>query len=226
MLVTIDAVLTPAELQQVRDQLAKAPWAQNQSAGPQALLAKHNLQIPEGSEALKALRLTVMRALNRSAKLMSAALPNKIVPPNFNRYTVDNNRYGWHTDSTLRYLSDGSCLRTDVSATLSLSDPADYEGGELVIEDTYGEHKVKLAAGSLVLYPAGSIHQVTPVTQGERLACYLFMQSVVKDTGCRSHLYEMDLALMALRQKHGEEQPEVIRLTGLYNNLLRRWSEC
>ena len=226
MLVTLDAVLTPAELQHVRDQLAKAPWAQNQNAGPQALLAKHNLQIPEGNEALKGLRLTVMRSLNRSSKLMSAALPNKIVPPNFNRYTLDNNRYGWHTDSTLRYLPDGSCLRTDVSATLFLSDPADYEGGELVIEDTYGEHKVKLAAGSLVLYPAGSIHQVSPVTRGERLACYLFIQSVVKDTGCRSHLYEMDLALMALRQKHGEAQPEVIRLTGLYNNLLRRWSEC
>ena len=226
MLVTLDAVLTPAELLHVRDQLAKAPWAQNQNAGPQALLAKHNLQIPEGSEALKSLRLTVMRGLNRSSKLMSAALPNKIVPPNFNRYTLDNNRYGSHTDSTLRYLPDGSCLRTDVSATLFLSDPADYEGGELVIEDTYGEHKVKLPAGSLVLYPAGSIHQVSPVTRGERLACYLFIQSVVKDTGCRSHLYEMDLALMALRQKHGEAQPEVIRLTGLYNNLLRRWSEC
>ena len=226
MLVTVDDVLTPAELQQVRSQLATAPWAQHQSAGPQALLAKHNLQIPEGSEALKGLRLTVMRALNRSPKLLSAALPNKIVPPNFNRYTVEHNRYAWHTDSTLRYLPDGSCLRTDVSATLFLSDPAEYEGGELVIEDTYGEHRVKQAAGRRVLYPPGPIHQVAPVTQGERLACYLFMQSVVKDTGCRSHLNEMDQALMALRQKHGEEQPEVIRLTGLYNNLLRRWSEC
>ena len=226
MLVTIDDVLTPEELLQVRDQLANAPWAAHQSAGPQAMLAKHNLQIPEGSEVLKGLRLTVMRALNRSSKLMSAALPHKIVPPNFNRYSVENNRYGWHTDSTLRYMPDGSCLRTDVSATLFLSDPSDYKGGELVIEDTYGSHKVKLAAGSLVVYPSGSIHEVTPVQDGERLACYMFMQSVVKDAGCRRHLYDMDLALMALRQKCGEEQPELIRLTGLYNNLLRRWSEC
>lgn len=226
MLVAVDDVLTREELFQVRDQLANAPWAAHQSAGPQALLAKHNLQIPEGSEVLKGLRLTVMRALNRSSKLMSAVLPHKIVPPNFNRYSADNNRYGWHTDSSLRYMPDGSCLRTDVSATLFLSEPSEYEGGELVIEDTYGLHTVKLAAGSLVVYPSGSIHEVTPVQSGERLACYLFMQSVVKDTGCRRHLYDMDLALMALRQKHGEEQPEIIRLTGLYNNLLRRWSEC
>jgi len=226
LLVTFDNVLTPAELAAVRDQLARSTWSEHQSAGPQALLAKHNLQIPEGDAALPDLRRLVMRALNRSPLLLSAALPNKVLPPNFNRYTGETNRYDWHNDNTLRYLPDGSALRTDISATLFLSDPASYDGGELEIADTYGSHTVKLAAGSVVLYPSGSRHAVKPVTRGERLACYLFMQSVVKDTECRRHLYEMDLALMRLRQHHGEGDADLVRLTGLYNDLLRRWSEC
>lgn len=226
MVITIDQVLTATELATIRDRLRGAPWAAHQSAGPQARLAKHNLQIPEDSEVLRELRIIVMRALNRSQVLMSAVLPNKIIPPNFNRYTGENNRYGWHTDSSLRYLPDGSCFRTDVSATLFLSDPSEYEGGELAIEDTYGVHHIKLPAGSMVIYPAGSIHEVTPVTRGERLGCYMFMQSVVKDQESRRHLYEMDKSLIALRAKFGEGEPELIRLTGLYNNLLRRWSEC
>jgi len=226
MLVTFDDMLTADELGAVRTQLAAAPWSAGLSAGPQALAAKKNLQVPETWERLTDLRRLVMRALNRSSLLMSAALPNKVVPPNFNRYTPENSHYGWHTDSTLRYLPDGSTLRTDISATLFLSDPQDYDGGELHIEDTYGSHRVKLPAGGLVIYPSGSIHEVTPVTRGERMACYLFMQSVVKDTECRRQLYEMDLALMDLRQRMGETDPSLVRLTGLYNNLVRRWSEC
>ncbi len=226
MLVTFDHLLTPAELAAIRDQLAHANWAERQSAGPQALLAKNNLQVPEGHPSLPELRRLVMRALNRSPLLLSAALPNKVLPPNFNRYTGATNHYGWHNDNTLRYLPDGSALRTDLSATLFLSDPDSYDGGELHIEDTYGSHRIKLPAGSLVLYPAGSRHEVTPVTRGERLACYLFMQSVVKDTACRRHLYEMDLALVRLRQRHGEDDADLVRLTGLYNDLLRRWSDC
>jgi PKHD-type hydroxylase len=226
VLVTIDQVLTAAELAAIRDRLLRAAWAQHQSAGPQAMLAKNNLQIPEDADVLPELRLIVMRALNRSPTLITAALPNKILPPNFNRYTGSTNHYGWHTDSTLRYLPDGSCLRTDVSATLFLSEPAEYDGGELSIKDTCSTHKVKLPAGSLVLYPSGSIHEVAPVTRGERLACYMFMQSVVKDQESRRHLYEMDLSLMALRQNYGDDEPQLVRLTGLYNNLLRRWSEC
>lgn len=226
MVITIDQVLTPQELAAIRERLQTAPWAARQSAGPQAILAKHNLQIPEDADVLRDLRLIVMRALNRSSLLMSAALPYKILPPNFNRYTGDTNRYGWHTDSTLRYLPDGSCLRTDVSATLFLSEPNEYEGGELSIEDTYGAHRIKLAAGSLVVYPSGSIHEVTPVTGGERLACYMFMQSVVKSQEHRRLLYEMDTALRTLRGRYGEDDPELIRLTGLYNNLLRQWAEC
>lgn len=226
MLVTFDAILSADELAAVRALLAQAPWASGLSAGPQALAAKRNQQLPEDFGPLTDLRRLVMRALNRSPLLLSAALPHKVVPPQFNRYTPEHSHYGWHTDSTLRYLTDGSALRTDISATLFLSDPADYDGGELHIEDTYGSHRVKLSAGSLVIYPSGSIHEVTPVTRGERLACYLFLQSAVKDTECRRHLWEMDQALMDLRQRHGESDPALVRLTGLYNNLVRRWSEC
>jgi len=226
MLVTIDNVLNADELMQMRGLLARAEWATGQSAGTQARMAKNNLQIPEGSEALRDLRVMVMRALNKSSRLISAALPYKILPPNFNRYTGNTNSYGLHTDSTLRYLPDGSALRTDISATLFLSDQTDYEGGELVIEDTYGVHRVKLSAGSLVLYPSGSMHLVAPVTSGERVACYMFMQSMVKDVECRRMLFQMDESLIKLRQEHGETNPELIRLTGLYNNLLRRWTDC
>jgi len=226
MLVTFDNILSASELAAMRGQLAGAPWATGLSAGPQALLAKKNQQLPEDFAGLPDLRRVVMRALNRSTMLLSAALPNKIVPPNFNRYTPEHSQYGWHTDSTLRYLPNGSALRTDISATLFLSDPGDCDGGELHIDDTLGGQRIKLAAGSLVIYPSGSIHEVTPVTRGERLACYLFMQSVVKDTECRRQLYEMDQALMDLRQRCGESDMALVRLTGLYNNLLRRWSEC
>ncbi|MDZ7751123.1 MAG: Fe2+-dependent dioxygenase [Gammaproteobacteria bacterium] len=226
MVVTIDNVLTPEELAAVRDRLREANWSQGISAGPQARLAKQNQQLAEDSPVLPELRATVMRALNRSTLLITAALPYKILPPNFNRYTGATNRYGLHTDSTLRPLPDGSYLRTDVSATLFLSEPEDYAGGELSIEDTYGTHRVKLSAGSLVVYPSGSIHEVTAVTGGERLACYMFMQSLVKDTENRRHLFEMDMALMALREQYGDDEAHLVRLTGLYNNLVRRWSEC
>lgn len=226
MIVSIQDVLGAAQLAEVRAQLRGAQWAEGISAGPQALAVKHNQQLPETSPLLPALRATVMRALNRSALLIAAALPLKILPPNFNRYTGATNAYGLHIDSTLRPLPDGSYLRTDLSATLFISDPQEYDGGELSIEDAGGRRPVKLAAGSLVLYPSGSVHEVTPVTRGERLACYLFMQSLVRDAECRRLLFEMDLALIALRQRHGEEDANLVRLTGVYNNLLRRWAEC
>jgi len=226
VLLTIANVLPRDELSALRAELAQCPWAPGLSAGSQAILAKHNLQVPDDAPLLRGMRARVMRALNQSPQLLSAALPLKVVPPNFNRYTPEHPSYGWHTDSTLRWLPDGSCLRTDLSATLFLSDPADYDGGELVIRDTLGEHAIKLAAGSLVLYPSGLIHEVRAVTRGERLACYLFVQSVVKDSDCRRELYQMDCALIDLRQKYGEDEPQLIALTGTYNSLLRRWSEC
>lgn len=225
MVVTIDAVLNPEELATIRRLLADANWTTGLSAGAQAALVKKNQQLPEDAPQLRELRLIVMRALNRSKLLLSAALPNKILPPNFNRYTGETNTYGWHADNTLRSLPDGSWLRTDISATLFLSDPADHDGGELAIEDIYGEHRIKLAAGSLVIYPSGSIHEVTPVTRGERLACYFFLQSLVKDSESRRQLFDMDRALIALRQKLGDGDPHLVRLTALYNNLLRRWAE-
>ncbi|SEO73684.1 Fe2+-dependent dioxygenase [Aquisalimonas asiatica] len=226
MIVCIDNVLTQEELAHMRGQLLQGDWAHGISAGPQARQVKNNLQLPDDSPALPELRQTVMRALNRSQLLVTAALPFKILPPNFNRYTGETNAYGLHTDSTLRPLPDGSYLRTDVSATLFLSGPEEYEGGELTIEDTYGQQQIKLPAGSMVVYPSGSIHEVRPVTSGERLGCYMFMQSLVKDQEQRRHLFEMDRSLVSLRKRYGEGDSDVVRLTGLYNNLLRRWSEC
>jgi len=226
MLVCLPDILQAEELAWLRQTLAQQPWAAGLSAGPQAALAKHNLQVPEDTPALRELRAVVMRALNRSPELLSAALPLKVVPPNFNRYTPAHSHYGWHTDNTLRWLPDGSCLRTDVSATLFLSEPVDYDGGELCIEDTCGQQQIKLPAGSLVLYPSGSVHEVRPVTRGERLAAYLFMQSVVKDPAQRRLLYDMDLALRRLRARLGEGEDDLVRLTATYNDLLRRWAEA
>ena len=226
MIVILDQILGPDELASLRSRLEKCRWSSGISAGSQAKQVKNNEQVPESDPQLSDLRTIVMRALNRSEQLITAVLPFKILPPNFNRYTPEHSHYGLHTDSSLRPLPDGTYLRTDVSATLFLSDPEDYEGGELRIDDTYGEQRIKLPAGSMVAYPSGSIHEVTPVTSGRRLGCYMFMQSLVKDTENRRHLHEMDLALMALRNRHGENDPHLVRLTGLYNNLVRRWSEC
>lgn len=226
MIVSFENILTPEELAAVRRQLHSAEWARGISAGPQAKQVKKNLQIPESSEVLRELRVVVMRALNRTPELMSAVMPFKIIPPNFNRYTVDDSHYGKHVDSTLRSLPDGSYLRTDVSATLFLSDPDEYEGGELKVIDTFGEQTVKLPAGSLVAYPSGSLHEVTPVTKGGRLGCYMFMQSLIRDTERRRLLYEMDNALRRLRAEQGEAHQELVALTGTYNNLVRMWSEC
>ena len=226
MIVSFDNVLTSDELAAMRRQLLDADWERGISAGPQARLVKKNLQISENSEVLRGLRILVMRALNRTPEVMSAIMPLKIIPPNFNRYTVDDSHYGKHIDSTVRPLPDGSYLRTDVSATLFLSDPEEYDGGELKITDTFGEQTIKLPAGSLVAYPSGSLHEVTPVTRGNRMGCYMFMQSLIRDTEKRRLLYEMDNALRRLRTKQGEDQAELVELTGTYNNLVRLWSEC
>lgn len=225
MLLCLPCLLTAEETHTLREKALAAPWASGQSAGEQARRVKHNLQIPADAPVLHEMRALVMRALNRSAEFISAALPSKLLPPNFNRYEPEHPEYGWHTDRTLRWLPDGVPLRTDVSATLFLSDPAEYDGGELEVEDTYGTQRVKLPAGHLVLYPSGSLHRVTPVTRGRRLASYLFLQSLVKDAGQRRLLWDMDLALRALRGRVGEADADIVRLTGTYNNLLRLWTE-
>ena len=226
MLITLADVLTPGELSTLRDKLNRSAWASGLiTAGTQAAQAKNNQQLSENSEHLPALRRLVLGALDRNALFFTAALPKRIFPPLFNRYSGDTNSFGNHVDNAMRPLPDGSSfIRTDISATLFLTDPEDYDGGELVIEDTYGMQSIKLKAGSMVLYPSTFIHQVTPVTRGQRIACFMWMQSMVRDTGKRRLLYEMDMALLQLRHRHGDTDP-VIRLTGTYHNLLRDWAE-
>lgn len=226
MLITIDNVLTPEELSTARELLARSNWSSGQlTAGLQAAHAKNNEQLAENAEHLPALRRLVLQALNRNATFFTAALPLKILPPFFNRYSGDSNYYGFHTDNAMRQMPDGSgYVRADVSATLFFSEPDDYEGGLLTIEDTFGKHGLKLKAGSMVVYPSTSIHEVAPVTQGERVACFMFMQSMVRDPGQRRMLYDMDMALLDLREAHGDSDP-VVRLTGCYHNLLRRWAD-
>lgn len=226
MLITIDNVLTPAELSTARELLARSSWSSGQiTAGLQAARAKNNEQLAENAEHLPALRRLVLQALNRNATFFTAALPLKILPPFFNRYSGDSNYYGFHTDNAMRQMPDGSgYVRADVSATLFFSEPDEYEGGLLTIEDTFGQHGLKLKAGSMVVYPSTSIHEVAPVTAGERVACFMFMQSMVRDPGQRRMLYDMDMALLDLREAHGDSDP-VVRLTGCYHNLLRRWAD-
>ena len=225
MLITIDDVLTPEELSAARTLLAQSAWTSGKiTAGPQAAKAKNNQQLPEEAKHLPDLRRLVLSALNRNPMFFTAALPLKILPPYFNRYCGGTNHYGWHTDNAMRAAPDGGYVRADVSATLFLNDPDEYEGGELTIEDTFGNHGVKLKAGSLVVYPSSSIHQVSPVTRGERLACFMFIQSMVRDPGQRRLLFDMDMALLDLREQLGETEA-VVRLTGTYHNLLRRWAE-
>lgn len=227
MLITIDQLLTTEELASTRAWLARSRWGSGLvTVGTQAALAKNNQQLAEDAEHLPTLRQLVLNALNRNAQFFSAALPLKVLPPFFNRYTGQTNAYGKHVDNAMRLAPHppGTYVRADISATLFLSDPENYDGGELTIEDTFGSHAIKPAAGSLVLYPSSSIHSVTPVTRGERTACFMFIQSMVRDPSQRRLLYDMDMALLALRQEVGETAP-VIQLTGIYHNLLRCWAE-
>ncbi len=226
MLVTIDNVLTPEELARARALLHASTWDEGQlSAGLQAAQVKKNRQLSEHAAHLPELRQLILHALGRSALFFTAALPLKILPPFFNSYTGAANHYGFHTDNAMRKLPDGSgYVRADVSATVFLSEPEEYEGGVLTIEDTFGRHGVKLKAGSMVVYPSHSIHEVSPVTKGERLACFMFMQSMVRDAGQRRLLFDMDMALLDLRQQHGDTEA-IVRLTGCYHNLLRQWAE-
>lgn len=227
MLITIDNLLSSDELAAARGLLEQAHWRSGlETAGIQAALAKNNQQLAEEAEQLPALRQIVLNALSRNPLFFTAALPLKILPPLFNRYGGDTNSYGFHTDNAMQRIAQqpGRYLRADLSATLFLSDPDQYDGGVLTIEDTFGNHGIKLKAGGLVLYPSSSIHAVSAVTRGERLACFLFIQSMVRDPGKRRLLYEMDMALLTLRNEV-EESDAVVRLTGIYHNLLRRWAQ-
>lgn len=226
MLLQIPHVLNAEELAQAHASLAEADWVDGRvTAGRQAAIVKNNQQLPEQAVQMAALRKIVLTALNRNPLFFSAALPLKILPPFFNRYAGDTNAYGFHVDNAMRIMPDGSgYVRADVSATLFLSEPDEYDGGELVIDDTFGTHGIKLPAGSIVVYPSSSVHQVTPVTRGQRIACFMFIQSMVRDPVKRRLLYDMDMSLIDLRTKVGEIEA-VVQLTGTYHNLLRRWSE-
>lgn len=228
MLVTIDNLLTPDELATARGLLQASAWGSGlDTAGAQAAQAKNNLQLPEHAPHLPALRQLVLGALHRSPLFFTAALPLKLLPPYFNRYTGSTNTYGEHTDCAMRIPpgQPGHYLRADVSATLFLSNPEDYDGGVLSIRDTFGTHGIKLAAGSLVVYPSSSIHSVSPVTRGERVASFMFIQSMVREPERRRLLYDMDMALLQLRQQVGETEA-VVQLTGTYHNLLRMWGQA
>ncbi len=227
MLITIENLLNAEELSRARGLVADSAWNSGPgTAGLQAAQSKNTQQLPEDATHLPALRRLVLDALNLNAVFFSAALPLKILPPNFNRYAGTTNTYGFHADNAMRLAPDrsGTYVRADVSATLFLSDPEDYDGGVLTIEDTFGTHGIKLKAGSLVLYPSSSVHAVSPVTRGARVACFMFIQSMVRNPEQRRLLYNMDMALLRLRQEVGDTDP-VIRLTTTYHNLLRLWAE-
>lgn len=226
MLIVIPAVLSPAEVAQMRATLEASSWVDGKvTAGQQSAKAKYNLQIPEGSEVAQAMGDRILRALGGNPEFVSAAQPLRIYPPLFNRYD-EGMRFDAHVDNAVRLVTGhGMRIRTDVSSTLFLSDPESYDGGELVIEDTYGEQAVKLPAGHMVVYPATSLHRVTPVTRGSRWASFFWTQSMVRDDGQRRLLYEMDVAIRRLRAELDDEHPSIRSLVGTYHNLLRRWVE-
>ncbi|WP_027670579.1 Fe2+-dependent dioxygenase [Rheinheimera baltica] len=225
MLLKIPQVLNQAQVAACRDVLLAADWADGSStAGYQSAQAKHNLQLPEQSQDALQLGELVLQALSGNKLFMSAALPLKIFPPLFNCYQGGQS-FGVHVDNAIRQVPGTPVkVRTDLSMTLFISEPQDYDGGELVIEDTFGAHKVKLAAGDMVLYPSTSLHKVTPVTRGRRLASFFWLQSMVASDEKRSLLFDMDMAIQALRQKVADSN-EIVQLTGVYHNLLRQWAQ-
>ena len=228
MLLHVRQVLTPEELAAVRRTLARVPWDDGRAtSGPQSALAKNNEQIALGRPELPGLQQTVLAALTRHPLFFSAALPRRILPPMFNRYAGATNDFGNHIDGAIRYVpgTAGERVRTDISCTLFLAEPDEYDGGELVIEDTYGAQRVKLPAGVLVLYPGTSVHRVEPVTRGFRIASFFWIESMVRSDEQRRLLFEMDAHLMRLRSTVGETEPGVIGLTGTYHNLLRMWAD-
>jgi PKHD-type hydroxylase len=226
MLVKIASLLTGEEVAHMRSVLETTEWVDGRiTAGAQSALAKHNLQVPESAPQARALSETVLRALGRSEAFQSACVPLRVYPPLFNRYDAGM-KFDAHVDNAIRFIAGPNIrVRTDVSATLFLSDPSDYDGGELVIEDTFGEQRVKFAAGDMVLYPASSLHRVEPVTRGSRWASFFWVQSMVRDDGARTLLHQLDNSIRLTRASLGDEHPAVLGLTASYHNLLRKWAE-
>ena len=226
MLIAIPDVLDTAGIARVRGIVDAADWIDgNATSGPQSALAKRNEQLPEDSAAAREAGGIVLDALAASPLFVAAALPLKVFPPLFNRY-AGGQAFGAHVDSAIRIRRGSDFrIRSDLSATLFLEDPDAYDGGELVIEDRFGPQTVKLPAGHLALYPASSLHHVTPVTRGTRVASFFWVQSMVRDDGDRAILFELDGAVQAVAATQGQGDDTVVRLTGIYHNLLRRWAD-
>ncbi|HEX5732407.1 MAG TPA: Fe2+-dependent dioxygenase [Blastocatellia bacterium] len=225
MLLAIPDVLTPEQASHCRQMLEQADWIDGRvTAGHQSAQAKNNLQLPEDHETARQLGDVIVAALERNSMFMAAALPLKVFPPLFNRYR-EGGSFGTHIDNAIRQVTGTPHrVRTDLSATLFFTAPEEYDGGELLVEDTYGVHNVKLPAGHLILYPASSLHHVRPVTRGERLASFFWVQSMVRDDAKRTMLFDLDLAVQRVNQDL-PGHPSTVQLTGLYHNLLRLWAD-
>ncbi len=226
MIVHIPGVLASDQLRFVRERLAASPWVDGlATAGYQGARVKDNRQIDEAAPLARELGDVVLAALERNPLFISAALPNRVYPPLFNRYE-GGMQFGNHVDNALRLVpASGAKIRTDISATLFLSSPEDYDGGELLIEDTYGAHAIKRPAGDMVLYPATSLHRVTPVTRGARLASFFWIESMVRDDAQRTLLFDLDNAIQRLNASDADETA-CAHLTACYHNLLRMWAQC
>jgi PKHD-type hydroxylase len=226
MLLHVPNVLSAEQVAECRRQLDAADWVDGRvTAGHQSAKSKDNAQLPEDSPMARQLGQMILAALERNPLFVAGALPLKIFPPLFNRY-ASGQSFGMHVDNAIRQVRNSPHrVRTDISATLFLTQPAEYDGGELMIEDTYGPHSVKLPAGDLVLYPSTSLHRVQPVTRGARIASFFWIQSMVRDDGERTLLFDLDLAIQRLGGD-APEHPSVVQLTGIYHNLLRRWADA
>lgn len=226
MLMVIEGVLDPETAECYRQRLERdADWQPGaMTAGSQAIQVKSNDQVVDGSEVAVAVGNSLLKVLGSHPLFMSAALPKKIFPPKFNCYQ-HGGHYGPHVDGAIMHLPDGQVMRTDLSATLFFSSPDSYEGGELAIETRYGVQEVKLAAGDMVLYPSTSLHEVHPVTAGARLCSFFWIESLVRDSGQREILFDLDQSIQALTVARGSRDGEVRRLSGVYHNLVRRWAD-
>jgi PKHD-type hydroxylase len=225
MLIEIPELLTRGQVDEFRARLAGARWIDgNVTSGHQSARAKRNEQLPEDSHEARELGAIVMEALGKSPLFFSAALPKQVFPPLFNRY-APGMTFGNHIDSAFRtHEAMRLRIRTDLSCTLFLTDPGEYDGGELVIEDTYGAQRVKLAAGSMVVYPASSLHRVEAITRGTRTASFFWVQSMVRDDAHRALLFDLDMSIVRLTRDHPDD-PTLVSLVGTYHNLLRMWAE-
>ena len=225
MMLHVPNVLTADEVARCRAVMEQAGWIDGRvTAGHQSAKVKNNLQLPEAAPQARELGNIVIEALGRNNLFMSAVLPKQVFPPLFNRYDPGMT-FGAHVDNAVRgHPPSGARIRTDVSSTLFISAPEDYDGGDLVVEDTYGSHSVKLPAGDMIVYPATSLHHVKPITRGARIASFFWTQSMVRDEGRRSLLFDLDTAIAKLSRDHAEH-PSVVELTAVYHNLLRQWAE-